>query len=71
MERLSVNKIRRAYRRSALRAKLSSARLIYAVGIGLIVGVGMAVFAPFVDQPRLWLGLISGFGAFLLMLFAA
>ena len=47
------------------------ARLVYAVGIGFIVGIGMAVFAPFVDQPPLWLGLASGVAAFLMMLFVA
>jgi beta-phosphoglucomutase-like phosphatase (HAD superfamily) len=40
----SLNKIRRAYRRSGFRAKLNRTRLIYAAGIGLIVRIGMAVF---------------------------
>jgi hypothetical protein len=43
--------------------------LIYAAGIGLIVGIGMALFAPFVHQPRLFLGVVSGIAAFLVMLF--
>jgi hypothetical protein len=44
-------------------------RLIRAGGIGLIVGIGMAIFSPFVDQPPILLGIGSGFGAFLMMLF--
>jgi hypothetical protein len=68
-ERNALNKIRRAYRRWVFRAKLSRARLIYAAGIGLIVGGGMAVFLPFVHQPPLLLGFGSGVAAFLIMLF--
>jgi HAD superfamily hydrolase (TIGR01509 family) len=64
-----LNKIRRAYRRSAFPIDLSSARLIYAVSIGVIVGIGMAFFAPFVDQSPLLLRSGSGVAAFLLMLF--
>jgi hypothetical protein len=43
--------------------------LIYAAGIGLIVGIGMGVFMPFVDQSPFLLGFGSGVAAFLLMLF--
>ena len=67
----SLNKLRRAYRRSELRTKLSRARLIHAAGIGLIVGIGMAIFMPFVDQPPLLFGVVSGVAAFLMMLFVA
>ena len=68
-EPISLNKIRRAYRRSALRAKLNRARLFYALSIGLIVGIGMAVFAPFMHQSQLFLGFVSGIATFLMMLF--
>jgi ABC-type enterobactin transport system permease subunit len=64
-----LNKIRRAYRRSGFRAKLSRPRLIYAASIGLIVGIGMAVFMPFVHQSPFLLGFGSGVAAFLVMLF--
>ena len=64
-----MNKLRRAYRRSELRTKLSRARLIHAAGIGLIVGIGMAVFMPFVHQSPFLLGPLSGVVTFLLMLF--
>ena len=74
-----MNKLARIYRRSALRAflrrlrvvrvRLDRAQAARALGIGLIVGIGMAAFAPSVDQPPLLLGLGSGIAAFLLMLF--
>jgi len=38
------------------------------VAVGLIVGLGMALFAPFVGQSPLLLGLIAGPGAAFLML---
>jgi hypothetical protein len=44
-------------------------RLLGAGGIGLIVGVGMTIFLPFIDQPPMLLGIGSGVAAFLLMLF--
>jgi hypothetical protein len=43
--------------------------LIYAAGIGLIVGIGMAVFMPFFHQSPILFGFGSGVAAFLLMLF--
>jgi hypothetical protein len=72
-EPFSLNKVRRASRRAAFRARLSAklnrARLLYALCIGLIVGIGMAVFAPCLHQSRLFLGFGSGIAAFLMMLF--
>ena len=74
-----MNKLARVYRRSALRAllrrvcvvrvPLDRAQAIRAVGIGLIVGIGMAAFAPSVGQPGLLLGLGSGIAAVVVMLF--
>ena len=67
---LLLHKLRHAYRRSALHANLNDkTRLLSAVGIGVMVGVGMAVFMPFVHQPPLLIGLGSGVAAFLMMLF--
>ena len=77
--RTFVNKLARVYRRSALRAllrracvvrvPLDRARAVRALGIALMVGIGMAVFAPSVGQPALLLGLGSGIAAFVVMLF--
>lgn len=44
-------------------------RLPIAVGVGLIVGVGMAAFALVLDQPPLVLGLIAGIGSFFMVLY--
>jgi hypothetical protein len=43
-------------------------RLLLAVGVSLIVGIGMAVFALPLDQPPLVLGAIAGIGTFLIIL---
>jgi hypothetical protein len=43
--------------------------LAHAGGTGLIVGIGMAIFSPFVDQSSMVLGIGSGVAAFLMMLF--
>jgi hypothetical protein len=43
--------------------------LIYAASIRLIVGIGMAVFMPFVHQSPFLLGFGSGVAAFSVMLF--
>jgi hypothetical protein len=43
--------------------------VIRAGGIGTIVGIGMAIFSPFVDQPPMLLGVGSGIAAFLMFLF--
>lgn len=66
-ERRNLTRIRRAYRSLTLRHGLP--RLIRAGGVGLIVGIGMAIFLPFVDQPPMLLGIGSGIAAFLMMLF--
>jgi len=52
-----------------LRRRLHPDRRLRAAAIGLIVGLGMALFAPFVGQSPLLLGLIAGPCAALLMLF--
>jgi hypothetical protein len=77
--RTLVNKLARAYRRSALRKFLRRVQVVHvpldrahvarALGMGLIVGIGMAAFAQSVSQPPLLLGIGSGIAAFLLMLF--
>jgi hypothetical protein len=53
-----------------LRRAIRSRRLLVAGGVGAIVGIGMALFAPIFDQSPLWLGVGAGTGAALLMLFA-
>jgi hypothetical protein len=43
-------------------------RLSTAAGVGLIVGLGMAAFAPLFIQPPLVLGPIARIGTFLIIL---
>jgi hypothetical protein len=43
-------------------------RLPMAAGVGVIVGLGMAAFAPLFGQSPLVLGPIAGIGTFLIVL---
>jgi hypothetical protein len=61
-----LKRIWRGYRFSAFR---HGPRLIHAAGIGLIVGIGMAICSLLVYQPPVLFGIGSGIAAFLMMLF--
>lgn len=64
---LFVYRLKPAWRRFDLRARLRPARLLPAIGIGVIVGGGMAAYAWVLDQPPLLFGLGSGVGTFLVV----
>jgi hypothetical protein len=67
---LFLYRLKRGLRRLDLRAPAARAAVARRRGIGFIVGIGMAAFAPLVAQSPLLLGLLGGLGAPLMILFS-
>ena len=61
---------REVYRRLAVHVSFAPRRQWRpALGTAVIVGGGMALYAPIVDQSPLLLGVIAGFASFIVMVF--
>lgn len=65
---LAIYRMKHRWSRFGLAVRLRPAKLGPAIGIGIIVGLGMAASGWSIGQSPLWLGLGSGIGAFVLVL---